>query len=104
MAILESMKSLFNKIKLRIRSNPIFSASIYYPSSTHIKGNPFIWINQENNKIYACACMYSTNDVLNDYELTKEFLAPYNYREILRTKYSAGAYKVIYEIQEDNIN
>lgn len=95
---MQSTKFLFNKIKLRIRSNPIFSASIYYPSSTHIKGNPFIWINQENNKIYVCTYMYRTYDELNDYELTKEFLAPYNYRVILRTEYSACVYKVIYEL------
>lgn len=104
MTTMESTKFLFNKIKNRIRNNPLFSANIYYPSSMDVRDYPYIWINQENNKIYICACMYSTYDVLNDYELTKEFLAPYNYRVILRTKYSAGAYKVIYEIQEDNIN
>lgn len=98
MVTMESTKFLFNKIKNRIRNNPVFSANIYYPSSTHIRGNPVIWVNQENNKIYVCAYMYSTYDVLNDYELTKEFLSPYTYHKVLRVHYGMYAYKVIYEL------
>ena len=95
---MQSMKSLFNKIKNRIQSNPIFSANIYYPSSTHVKGNPVIWINQENNEIYVCAYVYITQGILNDYELTKEFLSPYSYHKVLRVHYGMYAYKVIYEL------
>lgn len=99
---MESTKFLFNKIKLRIRSNPLFSANIYYPSSMHVKGNPVIWINQENNKIYVCAYMYNTYDTLNDYELTKEFLSPYTYHEVLKMHCGAYTYKVIYELFPKN--
>lgn len=99
---MESMKFLFNKIKLRIRSNPLFSANIYYPSSQHIKSHPIIWVNQDNDKIYVCACMYITYGEVFDYELTKEFLAPYYYHEILRTKYNAYTYRVIYELFPKN--
>lgn len=101
---MESMKFLFNKIKLRIQSNPVFSANIYYPSSTHIKGTPSIWVNQDNDRIYVCAYMYITYGEILDYELTKEFLSPYIYHEILKTHCGAYTYKVIYEIQKDNIN
>ena len=97
---MESMKFLFNKIKLRIRSNPLFSDSIYYPFSQHVKGIPVIWVNQDDDdRIFVCAYVYVSwfNEAV-DYELTKEFLAPYNYHEILRTKYSAYTYKVIYEL------
>ena len=100
MATMESMKFLFNKIKLRIRSNPLFSANIYYPFSQHVKGYPSIWVNlDDDDRIYVCAYVYVSwfNEAV-DYELTKEFLAPYNYHEILRTKYSAYTYKVIYEL------
>lgn len=96
---MQSTKFLFNKIKLRIRSNPIFSASIYYPFSQHVKGYPSMWVNLDDDKIYVCAYVYiSWFQEAVDYELTKEFLAPYNYCEILRTKCSAYTYKVIYEL------
>ena len=98
MAIMESTKSLFNKIKNRIQSNPVFSKSIYYPSSTHIKDVPTIQINQDGNKIYVCAYMYITYGVLNDYELTKEFLSPYSYHKVLRVHCGLYVYKVIYEL------
>lgn len=95
---MESMKFLFNKIKLRIRSNPLFSANIYYPFSQHVKGNPVIWVNQENNKIYVCAYMYITYGDLNDYSLTEEFLSPYTYHTVLRVPIGLYEYKVIYEL------
>lgn len=100
LATMESMKFLFNKIKLRIRSNPLFSANIYYPFSQHIKDFPTIWINlDDDDRIYVCAYIFVTRfGEAIDYELTKEFLAPYNYHIVLRTKYSAHAYKVIYEL------
>lgn len=98
------MQFLFNKIINRIKSNPVFSTSIYYPSSQHVIGNPVISINQENNRIYVCVYMYITYGELCDYELTKEFLSLYTYHEVLRTHCGVYTYKVIYEIQEDNIN
>lgn len=98
------MQFLFNKIINRIKSNPVFSANIYYPSSQHVRGNPVISINQENNKIYVCAYMYITYGELEDYELTKGFLSSYTYYKVLRTHIGLCRYKVIYEIQEDNIN
>lgn len=93
------MNSLFNKIKLRINSNPVFSVNIHYPSSKYIKGFPTIWVNLDDDKVYVCAYVYVTsfNEAIN-YELTKEFLAPYNYREILKTKYDRYTYRVIYEL------
>lgn len=98
MAILESMNSLFNKIKLRIRSNPVFSANIHYPSSKYIKGFPTIWVNQDNNRIFVCTHMYISYGELFDFELTKEFLSLYTYHEVLRTHCGAYTYKVIYEL------
>lgn len=102
---MQSMKFLFNKIKLRIRSNPLFSANIYYPFSQHIKGAPSIWVNlDDDDKIYVCAYMYITYGEIFDYTLTREFLSLYTYREVLRTHCGVYTYKVIYEIQEDNFS
>lgn len=97
---MESMKFLFNKIKLRIRSNPLFSANIYYPSSQHIKGAPSIWVNlnDDDDRIYVCAYMYITYGELFDYELTKEFLSLYTYHKVLRIHCGVYTYKVIYEL------
>ena len=92
------MKSFFNKIKLRISSNPVFSTNIHYPSSQYVKGNPVIGVNQENDKIYVWAYMYITYGALNDYELTKGFLSPYTYHKVLRVRTGLYAYKVIYEL------
>lgn len=103
---MQSMKFLFDKIKLRIRSNPIFSANIHYPSSQHVKGTPSIWVNQDDDdRIYVCTYMYiSWDNQLIDYELTRGFLSSYNYHEVLRIHCSAHTYKVIYEIQQDNFS
>lgn len=102
---MQSMKSLFDKIKLRIRSNSIFSANIHYPSSQHVKGTPSIWVNQDDNRIYICTYMYiSWDNQLIDYELTRGFLSPYTYHEVLRIHHGAHTYKVIYEIQQDNFS
>lgn len=103
---MQSTKFLFNKIKNRIKNNHVFSTSIYYPSSQHVRGNPVISINQENNKIYVCAPMnvrmYVTYDELEDYELTKEFLSPYTYYTVLRTHIGSYRYRVIYELFPKN--
>lgn len=101
---MQSKEFLFNKIKLRIRSNFLFSTNIYYPTSQHIKDYPSIWVNQDNNRIFVCTHMYISYGELFDFELTKEFLSLYTYHEVLRTHCGAYTYKVIYEIQEDNIN
>lgn len=61
-----------------------------------------MWVNlDDDDKIYVCAYTYILQfqgEEVVEYELTKEFLAPYNYHEILRTKYSAYTCKVIYEL------
>lgn len=103
---MQSTKFLFDKIKNHIRSNPIFSRCIYYSSSQQVTGTPYITITLDNDdKIYVYANAYlSENNQVIDFELTKEFLSEYTYREVLKMSCGAFTCMVIYEIQEDNIN
>lgn len=103
---MQSTKSLFNKIKNRIQSNPIFSRCIYYSSSQQVTGTPYITITLDNDdKIYACANAYlSENNQVIDFDLTKAFLSKYTYREVLKMSCGAFTCMVIYEIQEDNFS
>lgn len=98
--------NFFQRIIKRIEYNPAFLTRIHYPLNTYIhKGNILMWLTEENDKIYACGYRYVAWDGTEvDYQLYKDFLAPYAYRKVSEIKLGNYTRKVVYEIQEDNIN
>ena len=101
---MQSTKSLFNKIKNRIRSNPVFSKNIYYPSNQSVRSTPCITINQDNDKVYVSAWLLTDRHLDKVTDILKGFLNRYTYFKVLETKVSQITCIVIYEIQEDNIS
>lgn len=104
MAIMESTKFLFNRIKNRIRSNPVFSKNIYYPFNQSVRNTPCININQDNDKVYVNAWLLIDRHLDKANDILKGFLNRYTYSKVLETRVSQITCMVIYEIQEDNIN
>ena len=101
---MQSTKSLFNKIKNRIRSNPVFSKSIHYPFNQSTRNTPCIFVNQENDKIYVNAWLLIDRHLDSANDILEGFLYRYTYSKVLETRISQTTCMVIYEIQEDNIN
>lgn len=107
------MNSLYNKIIDRIRENSLFFYNIYFPNSPWLGiGDACAWINQENGKIYFCTQKHLTlNREFIHFNVIDSFLCDYTLRQILEVPESEFMHhkefkyhRVIYEIQEDNIN
>lgn len=98
--------NFFQRITERIEHNPAFLACIHYPLNYHIcKGSILMWLTEENDKIYACGYKYVAWDgTVIDFQVFRDFLTPYVYHKILEIKVGNYTRKVMYEIQEDNIN
>ena len=107
------MNSLYHKILDRICENAILFYNIYFPNSQWIGiGDACAWVNQENDKVYLCAQKYlSLNHEFININVVDSFLQHYSFRQILEVPESEFMHhkefryhRVIYEIQEDNIN
>lgn len=97
----------------RIRENSLFYYNIYFPNSPWLSiEEACAWLNQENDKIYLCTQKYlALNCEFMHFNVVDSFLCDYTLRQILEVTESEFMHnkefkyhRVIYEIQENNIN